>query len=44
MPELPEVETIKRQLAEEIVGKKLKGIKEEGNNLLRPPKYLILNT
>src|SRR4030042_7176315 len=41
MPELPEVETIKRQLAREIVGKKLDGKKIV--NVRRRAKILIVD-
>ena len=41
MPELPEVETIKRQLARKIIGKKLKGKKIVG--LRRRAKLLIID-
>ncbi len=41
MPELPEVETIRRELAEEIVGKKLDGIRIIG--VRRRAKILIID-
>ncbi|MBU4298697.1 DNA-formamidopyrimidine glycosylase, partial [Patescibacteria group bacterium] len=41
MPELPEVETIRRQLAQEIIGKKLDG--KRITNVRRRAKILIIN-
>ncbi|MBU4298591.1 DNA-formamidopyrimidine glycosylase, partial [Patescibacteria group bacterium] len=41
MPELPEVETIRRQLAQEIIGKKLAG--KRITNVRRRAKILIIN-
>lgn len=38
MPELPEVETIKRQLQKEIVGKKITGVRVLAEKTLRSPK------
>ena len=41
MPELPEVETIRRELAKEIVGKKLEGVKVSG--VRRRAKILMID-
>ena len=42
MPELPEVETIKRQLHKEISGKKITGVEILAEKTLKTPKALFL--